>query len=98
MEKIQSYVTDINSNITCLGSRGPCSKYELPEEGLRGRIELKFFEGFNRGIACKLDSVGYQAMVDAFTQVRPTRPVKTESHPLRVFVTHIRKISRATHI
>ena len=80
MEKIQSYVTDINANITCLGSRGPCSKYELPEEGLRGRLELKFFEGFNRGIACKLDSVGYQAMVDAFTQVNPELDLK--SHPV----------------
>ena len=47
----------------------PPSPLQLPEEGLKGRVELKFFDGFNRGVACKLDSIGYKAMVEAFTQV-----------------------------
>ena len=52
----------------------PPSPLQLPEEGLKGRVELKFFDGFNRGVACKLDSIGYKAMVEAFTQVDASSP------------------------
>ncbi|GAX82993.1 hypothetical protein CEUSTIGMA_g10420.t1 [Chlamydomonas eustigma] len=69
MEKLKTYVDDINANITALPTRGPCSKYELPEEGLRGTLELKFFDAYTRGVACKLDSVGYHAMFEAFKEV-----------------------------
>lgn len=37
MNKLQEYVDDINDNIEKLDSRGPVSKYVLPDENLRGR-------------------------------------------------------------
>jgi len=37
MKKLQEYVKDINENIEKLESRGPVSKYVLPEENIRGR-------------------------------------------------------------
>ncbi|CAN6579716.1 unnamed protein product [Malus baccata var. baccata] len=40
MEKLQEYVDDINKNIEKLESRGPVSKYVLPDENLRGRCSL----------------------------------------------------------
>lgn len=42
MKKLQEYVDDINENIGKLESRGPVSKYILPEENLRGRSDLSF--------------------------------------------------------
>lgn len=38
--KIQGYVDDINAHVENLESRGPVSKYTLPDEGLRGRCFL----------------------------------------------------------
>ncbi|CAN8274744.1 unnamed protein product [Cochlearia groenlandica] len=38
MKKLQEYVDDINSNIEKLATRGPVSKYVLPDENLRGRF------------------------------------------------------------
>jgi acetylornithine deacetylase len=69
MAKLKSYVDDLNASITSLPTHGPCSKYELPDEGLKGRLSLKFFDSFTRGVACKLDSEGFNAMVKAFTEV-----------------------------
>jgi len=40
MKKLQEYVDDINKNIEKLESRGPVSKYVLPDENLRGRWDL----------------------------------------------------------
>ena len=40
MKKLQEYVDDINTNIEKLATRGPVSKYVLPEENLRGRFGL----------------------------------------------------------
>jgi hypothetical protein len=37
MKKLLEYVDDINDNIEKLDSRGPVSKYVLPDENLRGR-------------------------------------------------------------
>lgn len=37
MKKLEEYVDDINDNIEKLDSRGPVSKYVLPEENLKGR-------------------------------------------------------------
>ncbi len=36
----------------------PVSRYELPEEELKGRLELKFFDNVGKGVACNLDSKG----------------------------------------
>lgn len=35
MAALHRYVDDINADINALPTRGPCSKYELPEEGLK---------------------------------------------------------------
>eukprot|EP00775_Hariotina_reticulata_P001518 gene1518-1855_t len=69
--KVRSYVDDMNANPNGLvtGNRGPCSLYKLPEEGLEGRLELKFFDHVGKGVACDLESNGFKALVDAFNEV-----------------------------
>lgn len=37
MARIKQYVDDINANLGQLPTHGPVSKYELPDENLRGR-------------------------------------------------------------
>ncbi|KAG2484765.1 hypothetical protein HYH03_016419 [Edaphochlamys debaryana] len=73
MTKLKQYVDDLNSAssgaLESLPTRGPYSKYVLPDEGLRGRLELSFFDSFSKGIACNLDSDGFKAMDTAFTKV-----------------------------
>lgn len=53
MAKVRGYVDDLNAQPgqLCQGQRGPCSKYELPEEELQGRLELKFFENVGKGVS-----------------------------------------------
>jgi acetylornithine deacetylase len=34
---MKEYVEDINANLDKLPTHGPCSKYELPAENLRGK-------------------------------------------------------------
>ncbi|EGC29301.1 hypothetical protein DICPUDRAFT_51357 [Dictyostelium purpureum] len=76
--KVASYVKDINENITKLRSRGPYSKYDVPEYGVKGRIELVFHEEVDEGIACDLTSAGYKALVQATTEaIGPYQPVST---------------------
>lgn len=43
MKKLQEYVDEINDNIEKLDSRGPVSKYVLPDENLKGRCVFSFF-------------------------------------------------------
>lgn len=71
MAKLQGYVAELQApgGVEGLPSPGPCSKFSLPEEELRGRLELTFFDSFSKGIACDLDSEGYHAMVAAFSRV-----------------------------
>ncbi|KDO40469.1 hypothetical protein CISIN_1g022579mg [Citrus sinensis] len=40
MKRLQEYVDDINENIEKLDTRGPVSKYVLPDENIRGRHVL----------------------------------------------------------
>ena len=40
MTKLKGYVDSINANIEKLDTRGPVSKYVLPNEGIRGRCVL----------------------------------------------------------
>lgn len=69
MKKLQQYVDDINADLPSLAHRGPHSKYELPDEGLRGKVTLKFFDMVGKGVACNLDSPGFHAMHQAFEEV-----------------------------
>lgn len=69
MRSIEGYVEEMNAAIETVPTRGPQSKYVLPEEGLRGRLELSWGEGYAEGLSCDLSSVGYAAMHDAFATV-----------------------------
>lgn len=52
MKKLQEYVDDINKNIQKLESRGPVSKYVLPDENIRGRWDLSILPDLaNSGLA-----------------------------------------------
>ncbi|KAK1326526.1 hypothetical protein QJS10_CPA01g02911 [Acorus calamus] len=68
-KKLQEYVDDINANIEKLDTRGPVSKYVLPEENLRGRITISFDEEMMTGVACSLDSRGYHVLCKATEEV-----------------------------
>lgn len=46
-KKLKEIVEDINANIEKLDSRGPVSKYVVPEEGLRGRLVTISYTSFS---------------------------------------------------
>uniref|UniRef100_K3XD22 Peptidase M20 dimerisation domain-containing protein n=1 Tax=Globisporangium ultimum (strain ATCC 200006 / CBS 805.95 / DAOM BR144) TaxID=431595 RepID=K3XD22_GLOUD len=70
ISKVQSYVDDLNKDLTVLeGLRGPSSKYTLPAENLTGKLEFTFDESYYEGIACSLDSLGYKSLSAAITDV-----------------------------
>ena len=50
MKKLQEYVDDINSNIEKLDTRGPVSRYVLPEENIKGRFVI-FVLAFGRTVS-----------------------------------------------
>ncbi|KAI3707661.1 hypothetical protein L6452_26289 [Arctium lappa] len=74
IKKLNEYVEDLNTNIEKLDTRGPVSKYVLPDENLKGRIEISFDEA-SSGVACNLESRGFhvlcQATKDAVGHVKP---------------------------
>ncbi|KAL6520049.1 hypothetical protein OROHE_017192 [Orobanche hederae] len=67
-EKLQEYVEDLNANIQKLDTRGPVSKYVLPDENLRGRMTMTFDEALS-GVACDLDSRGFHVLCNATKEV-----------------------------
>lgn len=68
MAKIRSYVDDLQNNLAGIKTRGPCSKYELPEENLSAKIAVTFDDGY-RGVACDRESIGHKAIVEATKEV-----------------------------
>ncbi|KAL6542295.1 hypothetical protein OROMI_023897 [Orobanche minor] len=68
MEKLQEYVEDLNANIEKMDTRGPVSKYVLPDENLRGRMTITFDEALS-GVACDLDSRGFHVLCNATKEV-----------------------------
>ncbi|KAK9120733.1 hypothetical protein Syun_018350 [Stephania yunnanensis] len=68
-KKLHEYVDDINANIEKLDSRGPVSKYILPDENLRGKLTLSFGEAPMSGVACNLDSRGFHVLCNATKEV-----------------------------
>jgi acetylornithine deacetylase len=68
IKKIESYVEDLNANIEKIDSRGPVSKYVLPEENLKGRISISFEEAMS-GVACNLDSRGFHVLCKATEKI-----------------------------
>ncbi|KAI3821583.1 hypothetical protein L1987_09151 [Smallanthus sonchifolius] len=72
--KLNEYVEDLNKNIHKIPTRGPVSKYFLPDENHGGRIEISF-DDTSSGVACNLESRGFhvlcQATKDAVGHVKP---------------------------
>ncbi|KAI5642011.1 hypothetical protein M9H77_00208 [Catharanthus roseus] len=69
-KKLEEYVKDINENIEKLDTRGPASKYVLPEENLRGRVDIDMsFDTPLPGIACDLNSRGFKVISEATKEV-----------------------------
>ncbi len=67
---VESSVAEINADPSVLEGtteRGPHSKYTLPEQA--GKVELKWLTSGENGVACKLDSKGYFALVKATENV-----------------------------
>lgn len=69
--KIEGYVAEINANPAIVEDpefRGPHSKYVLYENGEvseKAEIALKWLVHGENGVACKLDSKGFQALTEA---------------------------------
>ncbi|RDY12361.1 Acetylornithine deacetylase [Mucuna pruriens] len=68
MKKLKEYVDDLNENIQKLESRGPVSKYVLPDENIRGSLTLTFDEALS-GVACDLNSRGFHVLCKATEEV-----------------------------
>ncbi|CAM6125900.1 unnamed protein product [Calypogeia fissa] len=68
-KSIEGYVEDINAHITALPVRGSASKYELPDENIKGRLVMEFDDIMTEGVACNLDSIGFHALYDATKKV-----------------------------
>ncbi|KAJ6712053.1 ACETYLORNITHINE DEACETYLASE [Salix purpurea] len=68
MSKLQKHVDDINENIEKLDTRGPVSKYALPEENLRGSLAVTFDEATS-GVACNLKSRGFEVLCKATEKI-----------------------------
>jgi acetylornithine deacetylase len=67
-DKVQVYVDEINNNPSLVENpeiRGPHSKYNLPDDNIKGNLTLKWVVGGDDGIACRLDSKGYLALCKA---------------------------------
>nr|CAB3447566.1 unnamed protein product [Digitaria exilis] len=70
VEKLKAYVEDINERLeTSLDTRGPVSKYVLPDENLRGRLEITFDAELLNGVACNLESRGFKALCKATEEI-----------------------------
>ncbi|KAG0497030.1 hypothetical protein HPP92_001721 [Vanilla planifolia] len=69
IKKLQEYVDDMNANVEKLDTRGPVSKYVLPDEGLRGRLDISFDEAALTGVACDLNSRGFHVLCKATKEV-----------------------------
>ncbi|KAH0742352.1 hypothetical protein KY290_035395 [Solanum tuberosum] len=68
IKKLQEYVDDLNANIEQLDTRGPVSKYVLPDENIRGSMSISFDEAYS-GVACDLNSLGYKVLSKATEEV-----------------------------
>eukprot|EP00897_Mesotaenium_endlicherianum_P009085 jgi/Mesen1/8204/ME000442S07481 len=67
--KVKGYVAEINKDPGQLATRGPCSKYTLPDEGLQAKLEIEFEEMRMSGVACDLNSPGFHALCAATERV-----------------------------
>lgn len=73
MNKVSLYIADLNANLSAIPTRGPCSKYEVVEESgstTKGKLTLTWTDAPFRGIACKLDSPGFECLCAAHKTVK----------------------------
>jgi len=73
--KLEEYVKELNeTKFSGLPTRGPYSKYDVPELDVHGKLELKWAHSGSpelmSGIACDIDSAGFLAVADACKSVR----------------------------
>lgn len=68
-KSVEGYVAEINADPTILPSRGPFSKYVLPDEDRKGSLDLTWMGAGADGIACNLTSEGAKALNDATEKV-----------------------------
>ncbi|XP_004148485.1 acetylornithine deacetylase [Cucumis sativus] len=66
-KKLQEYIDYTNAHVEDLASRGPVSKYTLPD-GTRGELAIIFGNPMP-GIACDINSAGYKALYNATYEV-----------------------------
>jgi len=66
-EAVKGYVDDINANLSSLATRGPCSKYEVPNK--KGSLNFYFGAHCLSGIACDRSSPAFTALCKAMEEV-----------------------------
>mmetsp|Transcript_24142 Transcript_24142/g.31531 ORF Transcript_24142/g.31531 Transcript_24142/m.31531 type:complete len:459 (-) Transcript_24142:295-1671(-) len=69
MATVEKYVEEINNDIGSLPTRGNYSKFELPDEDLKGKLILTWLTEGENGIACNLDSEGHIILKEATQEV-----------------------------
>eukprot|EP00124_Ichthyophonus_hoferi_P002888 Ihof_evm2s220 gene=Ihof_evmTU2s220 len=70
MSTMQKWVSELNeTKMSGVPTRGPYSRYHLPEDNVTGKLTLQFGAADTRGIACNLESPGYKALADATKEV-----------------------------
>ncbi|PIN04864.1 Metalloexopeptidase [Handroanthus impetiginosus] len=69
LKKLRDHIDYVNDNVETLDTRGPVSKYVLPDEKRRGKVEITFGTENIPGIACNLESRGYQVLAKATEEV-----------------------------
>lgn len=72
---VDGYIAEIAANPSIIedpATRGPHSKYNLPDEDRPGRIELKWLNIGDNGVACSLESKGLRALSKATERVLGT--------------------------
>lgn len=67
MRRVEQYVAEID--VAKLASFG-YGRYELPDEGIKAKIALKWLGDPWAGIACNLDSPGHKALDAAIAKVK----------------------------
>jgi len=71
VRKVRQYVDELNNEKhASLPTRGPYSKYDVPDLNLTGKLELNIGDGCLEGIACKIDSKAFHVLCHSLKTVR----------------------------
>lgn len=69
---VERYVSDINadpSGVLEKNLHGPHSKFSIPEQNVKGEVELTWLNDGEDGIACDMSSISFQALSEATAAV-----------------------------